>query len=116
MAWHSPQYLKALRASFPPDHWPATELTEPDGTVLFVLKDGSEIHRIEPSTDVYDYDTGKLIGRVGTPATHANDVGAAVRPLQLVRVWSYFDEIDLGSIRPAKCRLNAPPIAGMAVK
>jgi len=30
-----------------------------------VLKDGSEIHRIGPPTDVCDYDTGKLIGRIG---------------------------------------------------
>jgi hypothetical protein len=31
-----------------------------------VLKDGSEIHRIGEPTDVYDYDTGKLIGQVGS--------------------------------------------------
>jgi hypothetical protein len=65
LAQYSPQYLKALRASFPPDRWPATELIEADGTVRFVLKDGSEIHRIGPPTDVYDYETGKLIGRIG---------------------------------------------------
>ena len=46
--------------------------------MLFVLKDGSQIHRIEPSTDVYDYDTGKLIGRVGPP-------GSFVRLWKLVR-------------------------------
>jgi len=33
--------------------------------VRFVLKEGVEIHRIEPSTEVYDYDTGKLVGHVG---------------------------------------------------
>jgi hypothetical protein len=63
-AWHSPQYLKALRASFPPDRWPASEVTEPDGTVRFVLKDGTEIHQIGEATVVYDYGTGKLIGRI----------------------------------------------------
>ena len=68
LAWHSPQYLKALRASFPPDRWPATELTEPDGAVLFVLKDGSEIHRIGPAPEIYDYDTGEPCGR----ADHAD--------------------------------------------
>lgn len=31
----------------------------------FVLNDGTEMHRIGPPTDVYDYDTGELIGRVG---------------------------------------------------
>ena len=41
------------------------ELTEPDGAVLFVLKDGSELHWIGPPTEVYDYATGTLVGRVG---------------------------------------------------
>lgn len=45
-ASHSPQYRKALKATLPPDRWPASEVTEPDGTVRFVLKDGTEIHRI----------------------------------------------------------------------
>ena len=40
-AWHSPQYRKALNASFPPDRWPATEITESDSTVRFVPKDGT---------------------------------------------------------------------------
>ena len=31
----------------------------------FVLKEGVEIHRIEPPTELYDYETGKLIGWVG---------------------------------------------------
>jgi len=39
--------------------------SEPDGTVRFLLKDGTEIHRIGPPTDVYDHDTGKLVGHVG---------------------------------------------------
>jgi hypothetical protein len=38
----------------PADRWPATEITEPDGAVRFVLKDGAEIHRIGPPTEVYD--------------------------------------------------------------
>ena len=62
--WRSPQYLRALKASFPPDLWPATEIADPDGTVRFVLRDGTEIHRIGPPTEAFDYETGKLIGRV----------------------------------------------------
>jgi len=46
LAWRLPQYRKALKASFPPDRWPATEITESDDTVRCVLKDGTEIHRI----------------------------------------------------------------------
>jgi len=65
LARYSPQYLKALRASFPPDCWPATELTEPDGAVRFVLKDGAEIHRTGPPREIYDYQTGKLVGWAG---------------------------------------------------
>jgi len=48
-----------------PDRWPAAEITEPDGTPRFLLKDGVEIHRIGPPPEVYEYDTGKLVGRVG---------------------------------------------------
>jgi hypothetical protein len=40
-------------------------VTEPDSTVAFVLKDGVEIHRIAPPTEVNDYQTGKLVGHVG---------------------------------------------------
>jgi len=32
LACRSPQYRKALKASFPPDRWPASKVTEPDGT------------------------------------------------------------------------------------
>ena len=64
-SWHSPQCIKAMEASFPPDRWPASEVTEPDGTVRFILKDGVEIHRIGPPPQVYDYYTGKLVGRTG---------------------------------------------------
>ena len=42
-----------------------TDVTEPDGTVRFLLKDGTEIHRIEPPTEVCDYETGKLLGHAG---------------------------------------------------
>ena len=41
------------------------QVEEADGSIRFVLKDGTEIHRIAPPTEVYDYDTGKLVGRVG---------------------------------------------------
>ena len=43
----------------------ASEVTEPDSTVRFVLKDGTEIHRIGPPTEVHEYDTGEVIGRWG---------------------------------------------------
>ena len=46
-SWHSEQYIKAMKASFPPDRWPAEEVTDPDGTVRYVLKDGTELQRIE---------------------------------------------------------------------
>jgi hypothetical protein len=65
LAWHSKQYLKALRASFPPDRWPATEVEDADGAVRFVLKDGTEIHRLPPPDLVYDYKTGEPYGRIG---------------------------------------------------
>lgn len=59
---HSPQYVKAMEASFPSDRWPATKIGEPDGAVRFVLKDGTEIHRMPPPDPVYDYDSGEIIG------------------------------------------------------
>ena len=37
---------------------------EPDGGVRFVLKDGTEIHRLPPFDLVYDLDTGKPCGRL----------------------------------------------------
>ena len=33
------QYIKTLKALFSSDRWPATEVTEPDGTVRFVLNE-----------------------------------------------------------------------------
>jgi hypothetical protein len=72
LAWHSKQYVKALKASFPPDRWPATEVAEPDGSTRLVLKDGTEIHRIGPPPEFYDYDTGKLIGRLGPRRSEFN--------------------------------------------
>jgi hypothetical protein len=62
--WRSPQYVKAMEASFPPDRWPAQEIAEPDGGVRFVLKDGTEIHRIAPPAQIYDLQTGKPCGRI----------------------------------------------------
>jgi hypothetical protein len=59
---HSPQYVKAMDASFPSDCWPATNTVDPDGAVRFVLKDGTEIHREPPPEPLYDYDSGKVIG------------------------------------------------------
>jgi hypothetical protein len=56
-SWHSEQYVKAMKASFPPDHWPAEEVTDPDGTIRYVLKEGTEIHRIELQP-AHDYETG----------------------------------------------------------
>ena len=54
--------MKAMDASFPPDRWPATKIVEPDGAVRFVLKDGTEIHRLPPPEPVYDYHSGELAG------------------------------------------------------
>ena len=62
--WHSPQYIKAMDASFPPDRWPAKEIVEPDDSVRFVLKDGTEIHRISPPPLVYGVVSGKPCGRI----------------------------------------------------
>ena len=53
--WRSPQYIKAMDASFPPDRWPAKKIVEPDGTVRFVLKDGNEIHRLDPPDERLEY-------------------------------------------------------------
>lgn len=63
-AWHSPQYIKAMEASFASDRWPATKVSEPNGTVRFVLRDGTEIHRLSPPEPVYDYTSGELVGSV----------------------------------------------------
>jgi hypothetical protein len=62
--WRSAQVIKAMDASFPPDRWPAKKIVEPDGTVRFVLKDGTEIHRLSPPEPVYDYTSGELAGFV----------------------------------------------------
>jgi hypothetical protein len=67
--WRSPQYVRAIEASFPPDRWPAQQIVDPDGGARFVLKDGTEIHRISPSAEVYDFDTGKPCGRLGPNGT-----------------------------------------------
>ncbi len=58
----SPQYIKAMEASFPPDRWPAIQIVEPNGGVRFVLKDGMEIHRVRPPDPVYDYNSGEVVG------------------------------------------------------
>lgn len=63
--WRSPQYIKAMEASFPSDRWPAQEIVDSDSGVRFVLKDGTVIHRISPPPSVYDLDTGKPCGRLG---------------------------------------------------
>jgi hypothetical protein len=65
LSWHSTQYRKALKASFPPDRFPATEIEDPDGVVRFMLKDGTEMHRLPPPTLVLDYETGKPCGWSG---------------------------------------------------
>jgi len=56
-SWCSPQYIKAMDASFPPDRWPAKKIVEPDGTVRFVLKDDTEIHRLAPPPEILEYET-----------------------------------------------------------
>jgi len=67
--WRSRQYERAMKASFPPDRWPAQEIVDPDGAVRFVLKDGTEIHRISPPPLVYDSGTGEPCGRLGRNGT-----------------------------------------------
>ena len=54
-SWCSAQYIKAMEASFPTDRWPAKKIVEPDGAVRFVLKDGTEIHRISPPGEILEY-------------------------------------------------------------
>ena len=56
--------MKAMDASFPPDRWPAQEIVDPGDGVRFVLKDGTEIHRISQPSLVYDLDTGKPCRRI----------------------------------------------------
>ena len=58
-----------MDASFPPDRWPAKKIVELDGAVRFVLKDGSEIHRLPPPDPVYDYKSGELAGFLGGTPT-----------------------------------------------
>ena len=48
-SWRSAQYIKAMEASFPSDRWPAKRMVEPNGVVRFVLKDGTEILRLDPN-------------------------------------------------------------------
>jgi hypothetical protein len=67
--WRSPQYIKAMEASFPQDRWPAQEIVDPDGAVRFVLKDGTEIHRISPPALIYDLHTGEPCGRRSSSRT-----------------------------------------------
>ena len=58
-----------MDVSFPSDRWPATEVTEPDGTLRFVLEDATEISWVEP-TPVYNYNSGELVGFLeGDPPT-----------------------------------------------
>ena len=56
-SWRSAQYIKAMEASFPPDRWPAKKIVEPDGTLRFVLKDGTEVHRTAPPSEILEYKT-----------------------------------------------------------
>jgi hypothetical protein len=43
--YHSPQYSKAWRASFPPNLWPADERwqLQPERTATLILRDGTEL-------------------------------------------------------------------------
>ena len=53
--WRSQQYIKAMDPSFPSDRWPATKIVEPDEAVRFVLKDGTEILRLAPPPEIFEY-------------------------------------------------------------
>jgi hypothetical protein len=55
LAGRSDRYVKALKASFPPDRWPAEKVVEADGSIRFLLKDGTEIHRIGPPPEILEY-------------------------------------------------------------
>ena len=61
--WHSRQYIMAMDAVFPFDRWPAEEIVEPDDSVRFVLKDGTEVLRLPPPPPIYDYETGGFTGK-----------------------------------------------------
>jgi len=41
-------------ATGPTDRWPAVEVSEPDGTAHFSLKDGAEIQGAEPPPEICD--------------------------------------------------------------
>lgn len=52
--WHTPQYIKALDASFPPDRWPAEKIVRPDGSVRFVLKDRTDVLYVPPPPMLFE--------------------------------------------------------------
>jgi hypothetical protein len=67
-------------------------VTESDGTVRFVLRDGVEIHRIGPPTEVYGYDTGKLVGHAGPTARF---VSLAADPQVIAARVPQMDEVEI---------------------
>jgi len=52
-------------ASFPPDRWPATEVTERDRLPAIRAEGRNPDTPDGPPQEVYDYQTGKLVGHVG---------------------------------------------------
>jgi hypothetical protein len=51
-----------MDASFSFYRWPAEEIVEPDDSVRFVLRDGTEVLRVPPPPPppIYDYETGEF--------------------------------------------------------
>jgi hypothetical protein len=68
-AWtrRSKQYRKAMEASFPTDRWPPIEFPGPGPVIRYVLKDGTEVHRLVLHP-VYDCRTNLPIFEQGKQA------------------------------------------------
>ena len=55
---HSPQSIKVLKASFPPDRWPAREVTGPDGYHAIRVEGRDRDTPDRTTNRVYDYSIG----------------------------------------------------------
>jgi hypothetical protein len=120
-SWHSEQYIKAMKASFPSDRWPAEEVTDPDGTIRYVLKDGTELHRIELQP-VHDDDTGLPIfengkqlkagptGKLGFFEPSRDDTDTWRKAVSAFRSWNGSDSKPIdGSMGQSQPQYNDLP-------